>query len=226
MIKNRDKVEKFILASISKIILNADILKKNIKLYNRLFRSMSDDQFDAFMRTIRDRGMSFPIIVPNTAVGAIDPANNIKIAKEFGYEFFQHLKITNNKDMIDYITPNKYLVLSLPVRRTAQLLTKKISIPKDTKSMDLSTGQVTNKSKGSKLTMPEVQILSGMGLKESIKELMKDRGGDIGSKNAMEAYLVKQGSVSDSQLEPHSTGVVSTKTLSSYLKAMHIKNNL
>lgn len=222
MIRNRKKTEEFIIKQIDTIAPGGF----NKKLYEDLFAKMSNKEFEDFMFDLQKKKITLSIIMPNTEKSTLDIDRNIKIAKELGYDFFQRIKFTGNKDLPDYITPNKYLVFSLPIRRAAQLLSKKISIPSDDKTIDLTTGQVTGDSKGSKLTMPEIQVLTGMGLKHSIVELLRDRGGDLGAKNAMSTLLFKQGSVSQATLAQYATGVVSTKTLSTYLKAMHIANTL
>jgi len=220
--KNRKKVEDFILKYVDKIAPGSN----NKQLYKDMFKEMSDKEFKVFMDNLKKKKLTLSIIEPNTKKSTISVENNYKIAKELGFSFFQRLTIRGKPGIPDYTTPNKYLIMALPVRRASQLLTKKISIPSDDKSIDLTTGTVTGKSRGSKLTMPEIQILAGMGLNKSIKELMKYRGGDLGAKNAMSALLMKQGSVSQDVLDRYSTGVVSSKTLSSYWNAVHIKNNV
>lgn len=220
--KNRKKTEDYIIKYIDKIAPGGD----NKKLYIDMFKTMTDSEFKTFMMNLKKKKLTLSVIDPNTRKSNISVENNYKVAKELGYSFFQHLTISGKIGLPDYKTPNKYLVMSLPVRRASQLLTKKISIPSDDKSIDLTTGAVTGKSKGSKLTMPEIQILAGMGLNKTIKELVCDRGGDLGIKRAMSALLMKQGSVSQDVLSRYATGVVSTKTLASYWNASHIKNNV
>ena len=117
-------------------------------------------------------------------------------------------------------------MLKLPARRAAQMVSKKISIPSDNKSIDLLTGQVTGKSKGSKITNPELQVLLGLGLKDSVIELMKMRGGDVGEASAMNNLLYKQGLVTQSQAAEYSTSVSSKKTLKSYFNGMGIRSTL
>ena len=213
--KNRSKAEKFILEYIKKIAGD-----ENHKLYKDRFKQMSNKEFDQFISDLDEGKVKLSVIAPNNSDIKLDPKKNMSIANELGYDFFQHIKMTNN-DM-EYITPNKYMVLNIPVRRAAQLLTKKISIPSDDKSIDLTTGQVTGKSKASKITMPELQLLTSMGLKDSVVELMKVRGGDLGAKNAMTNLLLKQGSVSQKILNNYATGVVSTKTMKAYFRSMMI----
>ena len=179
------------------------------------------------MIDLRDGKKHLTIIIPNGMKEIkTDLQNNMKIAKELGFEFYQRLQITGSKTMPDYITPNKYLVVKLPVKRASQLLSKKISIPKDNKSRDLLTGQVTGDSRAAKLTNPEVQILLGLGLESSIKELMKFRGGDLGAGTALNNDLMRYGRGSQANSANMSTGVVSTKTLKQFFQAMHIRSTL
>ena len=215
----RKKTEKFILEYIKKVAG-----EENYNLYKDLFKSMSDKKFDTFMHDLKDGKVKLSIIAPNGSNVKMDVKKNMDLAKELGYDFFQNIKIGEGKNA--YITPNKYMIMNIPVRRASQILTKKISIPDSDKVIDLTTGQVTGESKASKMTMPELQLLSSMGLKDSVIELMKARGGDLGAKNAMTNLLIKQGSVSQKVLENYSTGVVSTKTLKSYFNSMHVKSNL
>jgi hypothetical protein len=65
-----------------------------------------------------------------------------------------------------------------------------------------------------------------MGLKSSIRELVKLRGGDLGGKNAMNTMLIKTGEVSQQDVEPYTTGVKSVQVLKNYFKAIHIASTL
>jgi len=222
MSKRKD-TEEFILNYIAKVVTGDE----NISLYRDLFKSMTNEQFDKFMVDLRDKKTTLGVIIPNgSKTIKVSIENNLKLAKELNFDFFQHLQVSANGNIPAYTTPNKYMVMRLPIRRAAQLLSKKISIPEDSKSIDSLTGQVTGKSKASKLTLPEVQILLGLGLNDSIKELMKIRGGDLGASNAHDAMLYKQGYATQAEIEKYSTKVVSTKTLKSYLNGMHIRSTL
>lgn len=219
----RKQVEDIILKYIDKIVTG----KTNTQLYQELFNSMNDKEFDQLMQDLRDGRKTLSIIVPNNdSKYKVTVENNIKLANELGYNFFQKLNVGATEDRPAYTTPNEYMVIKLPIRRAAQLLTKKISIPEDASHIDFLSGQVTGVSKGSKLTNPELQVLAGIGLKDSIVELMKGRGGDLGASAAMDASLIKYGSVRQDTLEQYSTEVVSKKSLKAYFNAMHIKNTL
>lgn len=219
----RKATEDLILKYIDRIVTG----KTNTELYKELFKSMSDKEFDQFMQDLRDGKRTLSIIVPNGDKRyQVDINNNIKLAKELGYDFFQRLVVGETDGLPAYTTTNKYMILKLPVRRAAQLLQKKISIPENARTINVLTGQVTGKSKGSKLTNPELQLLISLGLDKSIQELLKIRGGDQGSQRAMDNYLVNQGAATQAQINQYESGVVSKKTLKAYFTAMHIKNNL
>lgn len=218
----RKQVEDFILKFIKRIVTG----KENTELYEMLFKSMNDKEFDQFMQDLRDKKATLSVIIPNGSNIKVDVKNNMKLGKELGFDFFQHLRVGATDDTPAYTTPNKYIVLKFPVKRAAQVLSKKISIPEDNTKIDTLTGQVTNNSKASKLTNPELQILLGLGLKKSIVELMKYRGGDLGGNNAMNNILFNYGSVNQDELSQYSTKVESTKTLKAYFQAMHIKSTL
>lgn len=220
---NRKKTEEFILSYIGKLIKGK---QTNVELYKELFKSMSDKDFEQFMLDLRDEKRTLSVIIPNDnsekTEYKVDIKNNIKLAKELGFEMFQKLVVGATEEIPGHITPNKHMIIKLPVRRVAQLVTKKISIPSDNLHIDSSSGQVTGVSKGSKLTNPELQILVGLGLGASIRELMKVRGGDLGAGAAMSGMLIKHGSVSQQNIEPYATDVVSKDTLRAYLNGMHI----
>lgn len=217
----RKAVEQFIISYIDKLVSG----KFNTELYTKLFNSMSDEQFDKFMNKLKNNQATLSVIIPNNRKDlTVNTENNIKLAKELGFDFFQQLEVGRTDTQPAYKTVNKYMILKLPVRRTAQLLTKKISIPKDNTHIDQSSGQVTGASKGSKISAPEVQVLAGLGLKTSLRELMKIRGGDLGAGNAMNQYLQETGIARQTEVERYSTGVVSKKTLKAYYAGMHIAN--
>lgn len=221
---NRKGAEELILKYIDKIAPGGE----NKKLYEDLFKSMNNKQFEEFMTSLKDNKTTLCVIAPldSSISKAISVKNNIKLGKELGYDFFQHVTVKGDGDKPPYKSPNKYLVYKLPFRRAAQTLSKKISIPKDSKSIDLSTGQVTGASQASKLTYPEIQMLTGMGLNKSLKELLKNRGGDLKSQNAMMNILYKHGKVDDATLKQYEDKVVSAKTLTHYWNASHIKTTL
>ena len=219
---NRKDAENFIVSYINKIMPDGD----NRKLYIDLFASMDDNAFAKFMDDIDTGKSTLAIIAPNFGKVPLSVERNLAIAKELGHNFFQRVWIEGSGDTPTYLTPIPYLVVDLPLRRQAQVLVKKISIPEDNKSVDDFTGQPTGKSKGARISYPEVQVLAAMGLNNSLTEMLKYRGGDIKGFDAMNRSISNTGGVSMKSISHLTSGVESTRILSTYLKCMHIESTL
>lgn len=222
MTPNREKAQEFILTYIGKL----DTSGENTKIYTDMFSTMTDTDFKQFMSDLESEEKTLVIVAPNFSKVNLSVANNLEIAKELKYNFFQKIWIESDGVTPTYLTPIPYMVVDLPIRRQAQLLVKKISIPEDNKSIDNLTGQPTGKSKGSKISYPETQVLAAMGLDNCLTELLKYRGGDIKGFNAMNSSIARTGGVSLDAISPFAGGVESTKTVSTILTSAHLKNNL
>jgi len=228
MTPKRKKTQDYILKYIDKIAPGG----YNKGLYEDLFKKMNDKDFDEFMVRLKKDELTLSVITPVAGDVKLDVKRNLNIAKELGFSFFQKLDIGPKGSKADgtyipkYRTSVPHLTYDITFRRTSQLLIKGVSIGADNSSIDLTTGQVTGDSKAAKLTKPEIEVLVGYGLKDSVVELMKVRGGDQGSAKAMEASIAQTGAYNLNAIEPYATGVVSTKTLKSYMAAAHIKTNL
>ena len=219
---NRKNAEQYILTWIEKLASGGD----NAKIYKDLFASMSDEDFDGFMMAIKSGKNRLAVIVPNFGTAKITTANNLKLGEELGHQFFQRIWIEGDGVNPSYLTPVKYLVVDLPLRRQAQILVKKISIPEDNASVDDFTGQPTGKSKGSKISYDETQVMAAMGLDRTLIEFIKFRGGDSKGFQAMNSSISRLGNVSLDSIKHYAGGVESTNTLSAYLTAMHYSNTL
>lgn len=199
---------------------------ENKKLYEDLFATMNDEAFDQFIADLDTGKQQLCIVSPNFGTAKLEVARNLAIAERLGHQFFQRVWVPANGDIPSYLTPIPYLVVDLPLRRQAQLLEKKISIPEDNNSVDDFTGQPTGASKGSKISYPETQVLAALGLNESLTEFLKYRGGDEKGFNAMNTMINRTGGVSMQAIEPFAGTVKSTQTLSTFLQAMHLRNTL
>lgn len=217
---NRKQAEEFILEFMKDI----DPSMYNYEKYKNIFKDMDDKDFDEYMRKIRDKKASLVIFKPMYKAN-ITVENNLKVADKYGIKLFERLKIINDNKM-SYMTDIEYLILKLPYRRQSQNLVKKINIPKDNKVIDELTFQPTGDSKGAKISFPELQVLIGMGLENTIEELIKYRGGDKNGFMYYNTAFMKFGRVSLKSLSYFSSGVKSTKLLKIYLLGMHIKSSL
>lgn len=222
MAKNRKAAEAFILKYIDKMMPGSP----NTQMYQDMFKDMSDKDFDKWINDIGTGHENLIIVAPNMAEYKMDVKRNLDIAEELGHEFFQRIWVQPEDGSPKYLTPNKHLVYKLPVRRQAQVLVKKISIPKDNHTVDYLTGQPTGDSKGGKISYVELQILAAKGLDSSINELIKIRGGDDGAFKAMNTLISRNGDVSQEEVLPYATGVKSTEILKAYLTSAHLESDL
>jgi len=219
---NRQKAEEFILNFCKDI----EPTGYNVEQYKKIFTSMSDKDFEQYMKDIRDGKKFLVLFKPLYEAKGITVENNLKIAKKYGLNFFQKLIYSNNENAPDYKTPIDYLIIDVPYRRQSQTLDKKVSIPDNNKVIDELTYQPTGDSKGAKISYPELQVLMGMGLEQSLNELMRFRGGDRNGFNAYNAMFFRYGNANLKTLNNFSTGVESTKTLKTYITALHLKNTI
>ena len=219
---NRKAAENIILTYIEKILPGSE----NKTIYRNLFDSMDDKKFDEFMAKLNDGSSRLAIIAPNFGTSKLSVERNLDLAIELGHEFFERIWIDGGNEVPPYLSPIKYLIVDLPLRRQAQLLVKKISIPENNKSIDDFTGQPTGKSKGSKISYPETQIMAALNLDASLTEMLKYRGGDLKGFNAMNDAISKTGGVSLNSIAAASGVVKSTETLHTLLISMHLSNTL
>jgi len=222
MPNNREQAERYILTFLKDI----EPTGYNVDKYKQIFKSMSNKQFHEYMEGMQNGTSHIVIFKPMYKAKGITVENNLKVAKKYGLNFFEKIKVSNSHNLHDYITPIEYLVIDVPYRRQSQTLDKKISLPEDNKVIDELTYQPTGPSKGAKISYPELQVLIGMGLDNSLSELMHYRGGDRGGFNAYNAMFLRYGSSNLKTLANYSTGVESTKTLKSYLLGIHVNTNI
>lgn len=222
--KKRQETEAFIITYIDKLLPNS----ANGEIYRNLFSSMNDQEFDLWIKAIGEGSASLCIIAPgfDPKLPKLEVSRNFEIAKELGHNFFERLWIDEGNEVPAYLTNHPYLVMKLPLRRQAQMLKEKESIPENYNTIDDLTGQPTGPSKGSSISYPEIQILAAQGLDQNITEQIKYRGGDEVGFSIMNKTISQTGEVSLETLNQLGTEVKSTETLSTILTCMHLENTL
>jgi hypothetical protein len=218
----RQATEAFILKYIEKLMPGSD----NTQLYQDLFASMDDEQFDQFIQALEKEETTLAVIAPNFGKVKLTVERNLALAQELGHNFFERLWIKPDDNSPAFLTPKEYLVMDLPLRRQAQVLVKKISIPEDNQSVDDLTGQPSGKSEAAKISYPETQVLAALNLDKTLNELLKYRGGDTQGFNAMNDSFSRTGGASQEAIKHLAGGVKSTQTLHTILLAMHLSNTL
>lgn len=198
----------------------------NAAVYRARLEKLSDAEFDKYIDQLESGEQTVTLVAPNLADYKLDLTRNIELGKQLGHEFFERLWLTDPVTGMEYLTPKRYLVVDLPLRRQQQMLREKISIPLNSRHVDEMTGQPTGDSQGASLTFPELQVLYSQGFRAPILELIKFRGGDNKARQAMERLLTDTGGASIDAIMQTPTRVKSTETLSTLLTSMHLKNNL
>jgi len=221
----RKEKEAFIIKYIKKLTNSPT----NVKLYEDRFKSMSDKEFDIFIKELGEGTRILEIIVPvdvrdNDCDITIE--NNFKLAEELGYKFEQSLLERKDENSPLTETNEKYLILDLPVRRTKQTLVKGITVSSNNKKIDELTGQVKDDSASTKITQPEIQLLLMYGLEDSVIELLKERGGDKNANKALNDLLRNKGTTNRQEVELYEGGVVATQSLANYFYGMHVDNTV
>jgi hypothetical protein len=176
------------------------------------------------MEGMKEGRIKLILYVPNLKLN-LKMKNIFEVSHDLNMELFERVRLWDSTTNRYYLTPQKYPILLLPVRRLKQYLMDKISVSESDTKIDSFTGQVVKPDKGSSISSVEMQTILSKGLKTSISELIRVRGGDLGAYAAFKSQLEEIGSVSLNEI-PDDSRARSSVILSTYLKAMHIDNNL
>lgn len=219
---NRKEAEKLIL----EFVKSVDPSGYNLEQYTKILSKLTDKEFHNYMEGLRNKTMFLVLFKPPFKANDITVENNLEVAKKYEVPMFERLVYNNQPPEPSFQTPIEYLVLNMPYRRQSQTIFKKASVPDHNKVIDELTYQPTGESKGARISYPELQVLIGMGLENTISELIRFRGGDKGGFNAYNAMFLRYGNANLATLDNYSTGTESTKTLKSFLTSMHISNTI
>lgn len=216
MTDKRKKTQEYILSNMKKLS------DKNYERYKELFDRMSDKQFDDFMKRLRDKKEVLTFYTANM-VDHVDIPTLIQVAKDCGLELFERIRMWDEPTQSYYLTPNKYCILQLVVRRMSQFVDHKLSVAEGDTKIDLLTGQVVKPDKAGSISQVEIQTLYARGLHNTILELIKYRGGDVVAFSEYKRELEELGKTTVSR----DTGSVvrSAVILDVLFSGMHIESN-
>lgn len=219
---NRAAAEAVVLKWVEEILPGGG----NGALYKELFKGMNDEEFDQWIRKLESGEAHVRIYVPPMREAAMDTTRNIEVGKRMGVEFYQRLWLTDPVTGECTLTPKKYMVIHLPLRRQQQLRVKKTSVPDDNLHINQLTGQATGVSKGASLSYPEWQIFYAKNLNYTGLELAKLRGGDLEAFAEMNRQIARTGTANMSEILNMNSRPEATITLNIILKGMMLDNNL
>ena len=206
-----------------------DMLPKsdNGERTRKRLEALSDKEFEELMVKFQNEEDYLQLITP---VGEddyrLDIDNLQNVADKYNINFYHKIWMYSD-DGSRELSNKKSMVLHLPVRIQQQMISKKISIPKDNSHIDSFTLQATgSESKGGRISYPEVNNLLSMGLIKTAEEMMHFRGGSENGNRLLEQSIVKMGQASANALKPYTGQVGANKMLHSYLTAMMLKSTL
>lgn len=217
----RKKVEAYILNAMKLLDPHTDT---NVKYWKDKFASMNDKDFDNFMHCLREGKTNIHMFVPPFKV-TLQTKEMIEAAHKLGVTIMHRIWMHDPHTGIKYLTPEKYMVLQLPMRRQQQYLDEKLSVPDNDKTIDGLTGQVTGDSKSCAITNPEIQILHARNLDATLYEFANVRGGNIRNYAEFKRSLEETGSVRLEQLDPTNRTRVAIMG-QVLLTAMHLDANI
>lgn len=218
MTPKRKKVQDYIIAQFRKI----DKTGRESKRMEDFFAKLNDQQFHQYMCDLRDKKDALYFYHANV-VDETNLDNYKAVAKDVGIELFEYIRMWDVATSSYYVTPFKYMILDIPVRRVSQFQDHKLSVAEGDSKIDLLTGQVVKPDKAGSINNVEVQNLYANGLDNTIIELIKYRGGDVTAFAEYKRELEETGRASvgrDTRSVPRSA-----VTLDVFMSGMHIESN-
>lgn len=220
--RHRAKAEAQVLNDLEEILPGS----QNKPMYQAWFKTLSDQQFDDWIVAMERGETRLSLISPIQSTPQLDVKRNLATVKRWGHNCFERIWMPAKSGAPSYLSNIPYLVLLLPLRRQAQHMVKKRSIPEDNRTIDDFTGQPAGRSKGSKISYPEVNVLATHGLDHTTLELIRWRGGDLKGFYALNQSVYQTGQASQDALADRAGEVTSTQTLRTILKGMMLKTTL
>lgn len=219
---NRKKSQQVLLSMFKTL----DVEGFDYNLLEKRVTNMSDKEYDQFIQDMEDGKTVLSITVPIGSNDKFTMNHIFDVADKFEHNFFEYIWIDKGDGSPKFRSNYPYFVIDLPIRRQAQHISKKMSVPRDQSTIDHLTGQVTGPSKGSAISGPEANVAVALGMVENLTEMMKIRGGDARSLNALNKEIAQRGGASQEEIFKVGGKVKATQTLQTFFTCMHLKSTL
>lgn len=225
MSPEKQKIRSEIQTMVAETMTRLDPSGDNTKRWNDFFASLDDKGFEKFMHLLSEKKVAINILAPNMKK-VLKIADILNAAKYIGHATSHRLWMPDmTRPGVRYLTPEKYLVLDIPIRRAFQSIEKKMSVPSRDRKIDALTGQVTAEDKACAISAPEIQALHVRGLHNTLSELVRVRGGDVNAYGDFNRQLQENGSASLASLD-NNTRARSATIARILLQGMGIDNNM
>lgn len=218
----RKQVEKLYLST----LIKADPTKTSYNIYKEMFDSMDDDEFDKYMKSIRD-GRTCTIMETDQDKNPMSLKNIENALNHIGesveeYIYFRHLNPSGKPTR----SPTKCIVINICEKRMQQHISKKNGISTSNTDRNPISGTVTGHDKNGILSDVEVTGLTVHGCKSIIKELMGVRADHMIDKEVANQLISKNGYFYLSDLPDKLEDKTALHVLNVYLLGAGIKTDL
>ncbi len=224
MLSKNEILKKKLIDKILDIFHTVEPEDTNVERMKAFLEKMTVQEFDQYIQYLKSGDTQIFMYAPNVKT-TLKQSNILNAAKKLGVLIQERIWIHDSVTGKDYLTPNEYVILQLPIRRVSQFLLHKMAVTESDKKIDVLSGQVTGDDRASSLTQVEIQALFARDLKNTLIELVKIRGGDINAYADFKQQISESGEISLSALDT-STTARSVVIASVLLKSMMIDNNL
>lgn len=198
---------------------------KNTIMYKKYLNDLSDQNFDALFEAMADGIVVLPYYSANIVDKDIDATDSLKVAKKLNLDIFQRIWQTDPVTDVKYLSIEKYPIINLPTTRQQQHVTKGKSVADDNSFIDSMTGQVTSASKTTRMSLPEINILTFLGLRHGVEELININGGNEQGFIDAKRELLDKGEYTLKSIRDKGYTVTSTETLKSLMAGCHFDAN-
>ena len=200
----------------------------NVEYLKKTLGAMSDEQFTEYVRTLLpgETQNVLPFYIPNLTDVKIQLEDLLAVGELIGHAFYEQLWLTDPETGVTSLTPHKYPVVEMPIRRQAQLRYKKSSIPEHVRTVDDLSGQPVGDSKSAKISYPELQAQNAQDRLATTIEQIKIRCGDPKALAEMERMLLETGEASQEAILALNTVNKSNETVAVLLRSAHLDNNI
>ena len=224
MVTNRKQIEQLVYDFYDAL----DPSGSNTDKYKSIFSSLNDKEFEKYMKDFLSKEDE------NFILDIVDFEHEMKMeytekaAKLLGIELFEYVYLPHlNRNKTNPIrTSEKCLVGYFNTKRTQQFLHKKNALSNSNEHINVLTGQVTRDDKNARDSDIEASMLVSIGADKILEEFHGFRADDHVMKRQARKDISTKGYIVLDELENNPVNKVTLNTVSTYLLAMGISNDL
>ena len=224
----KEKRAQFMNTLINKIFNNLDPSGKNSRRYKKMLDSMTDEQFDKWVRNTFKKDTYNLYWEAVEFENETDVENIKKAADAINVPLYEKLVVPYLDDdpSVNPVTPVEVPVGYLHIKRMPQTIHHKNAGSVYIDKRNSKTNQVTGEDKNGRNTDVETYDLIAFGAKNSIKEFLNPRADDVKRKSQMYEKIDRDGVVYLKDLHSNPEDRTSINTLNVYYIAAGLVTNL